>query len=577
MASTRTKKKRSRREEEELENAYRSISRSGSKKKKKSKKSNRGAGIAACVIALLAVVLCVAAGYIYFYQADMDGIILENVSVAGVDVGGMRQADAIEAVKAATRDTFGIKAMVVQINEDRIEIPGNCVSSFNVRGAVRAAYKFGNSGSAEKQKQEQSIALTKGYAVDLIPYLNIKESAIRSYLEQLGKNYNTALNQSQYEVTGEYPAQVLVVKLGTPEYGLNLNDLYNEVLAAYSNNIFLVETSCGMIAPEPIDLEAIQKEYYQAPVDARFNPENYEVIEGEDGYGLDLESAKRKLDNAAYGSTVQIPFVKLPPAITGESLKAILYRDTLATYTAKADSSSDRDINLQLACNSINGIVILPKDVFSFNDTLGERTATKGYRPGPSFSGGKTVMTIGGGICQVSSALYYCVLSSELEVLVRENHSYYPGYVPLGMDAVVSWGSKDFRFRNTTDYPIRIEAEASGGTVTIKLMGTDTRNYRVELEYEQISKTDYTVSYETYPKNNAEGYKNGQYITEPYTGYNVKTYRVKYDKATGEQTARDYIDQSNYKVRNGVVCRIEGSADNGIGGGNISDEPGILP
>lgn len=577
MASTRTKKKRSRREEEELENAYRSISRSGSKKKKKSKKSNRGAGIAACVIALLAVVLCVAAGYIYFYQADMDGIILENVSVAGVDVGGMRQADAIEAVKAATQDTFGTKAMVVQINEDRIEIPGNCVSSFNVRGAVRAAYKFGNSGSAEKQKQEQNIALTKGYTVDLKPYLNIKESAIHSYLEQLGKNYNTVLNQSQYEVAGEYPEQVLVVKLGTPEYGLNLNDLYDAVLAAYSNNTFLVETSCGMIAPEPIDLEAIQKEYYKTPVDAQFNTENYEVIEGKDGYGLDLESAKKKLDNAAYGSTVEIPFVKLPPAVTGESLKALLYRDTLATYTANADSNSDRDVNLQLACNSINGIVILPKDVFSFNDTLGERTATKGYRPGPSFSGGKTVMTIGGGICQVSSALYHCVLSSELDVLLREGHSYYPGYVPLGMDAVVSWGAKDFRFRNTTDYPIRIEAEASSGTVTVKLIGTDTRDYRVELEYEQISKTDYSVSYETYPKNNPQGYKNGEYITEPYTGYKIKTYLVKYDKATGEQTARDYITQTEYKARNGVVCRIEGSTDNGIGGGNISDEPGILP
>ncbi len=576
MATTQTKKKRNRREEEELERAYRSISRSG-KKKKNNKNNNRGAGIAACVVALFAVVLCVAAGYIYFYQADMNSVILDNISVAGVDVGGMRQADAIEAVKAATRDTFGIKAMIVQINEDRIEIPGNCVSSFNVRGAVRAAYKFGNSGSAEKKKQEQNIALTQGYSVDLIPYLNIKESAIRSYLEQLGKNYNTALNQSQYQVTGEYPEQVLVVKLGTPEYGLNLNDLYNQVLAAYSRNRFLVEASCGMIPPEPIDLEAIQKEYYKAPVDACFNAENYEVIEGTDGYGLDLENAKKKLDNAAYGTTVQIPFGKLPPAVTGESLKALLYRDTLATYTAKTDSNSDRDINLQLACNSINGIVILPKDVFSFNDTLGERTATKGYRPGPSFSGGKTVMTIGGGICQVSSALYYCVLLSELDVLVREGHSYYPGYVPLGMDATVSWGSKDFRFRNTSDYPIRIEAEATGGSVTVKLIGTDTRNYRVELEYEQISKTDYSVSYETYPKNNPEGYKNGQYIIEPYTGYNVKTYRVKYNKATGEQTARDYIEQTEYKVRNGVVCRIEGSADSGIGGGNISDEPGILP
>lgn len=570
MANKTSSRSRAKRQQDELETAYHKKSR------KKAKKSNRAAAVVAISFAVIAIVLCVAAGYIYFMNAELDGMILENVTVAGVDVGGMTQADAINAVRNATADTYSKTPMVVKVLESQAEIPVSHVGSLDVAGAVKAAYKFGNSGSQSKRQEQQQIAMQSGYTVDITPYLKLDETAIRDILNKLGANYSSTLSQSSYEVTGSAPNQTLVVNLGVPEYGLDLNKLYDQVLDAYSRNVFFVEGVCGMIEPDPIDLESINSKYYIAPTDASFDTKTFEVIEGVDGYGLDIEAAQKALTEAAYGTTVEIPFSAIKPEVTAEKLSAKLFRDQLATYTAKHNSDSDRDTNLRLACEAINGMVLYPGDVFSYNDALGERTAERGYKLGPSYAGNQTVMTYGGGICQVSSALYHCTLVAELETLVRENHSFAPAYMPLGMDAAVSWGSMDFRFRNSSDYPVRIEASATDGSVTVALMGTNEKDYYIELEYETISEEDYSVSYKTMAADNAEGYKDGDYITEPYKGYQVKTYRCKYNSETKELISRDFIDQSVYKKRDGVICRIEGNSS-GIGGGAISDSDGALP
>lgn len=567
MANTR-KRKSNARENEEIEKAYRSLSPSR-KKSKKSKKTHRTGGIVVGVITLIAIVLFLAAGYIYLQEVEMNGIILENVYVAGVNVGGLSQKEAIIVVENATAQTYTKTSMVVTVLGSKVEIAPENVGKLNVRGAVRAAYKFGNTGSQDKRQQEQNIAMTKGYHVDITPYLGIKETAIRNILKEFGKNYNTTLNQSTYEITGKEPNQVLVIQLGTPEYGLNLETLYAQVLNAYNRNVFSVEGKCGMMNPDPIDLKAIAEKHYRAPVDASFDEKTFEIIEGKDGYGIDFESAEKTLNNAKYGTKVEIPFVNLKPEITATNLKKLLYRDVLASYTAKAESGTDRDVNLRLACAAIDELVIYPGQVFSFNDTLGEPTAKKGYRMAAN--------NIGEGISQVSSALYYCVLSAELEIVYRDNHSYYPDYVPLGMDAAISWNSVDFKFKNSSKYPVRISATADRGSVSIELIGTELRDYRVELEYEEVAKTEYSVSHQTMGSDNTQGYKNGDYIVEPCYGYKIKTYRCKFDNTTGEQLSRDLIEQSNYMARDGIVCLIEGADDRDLNDGQISDEPGLLP
>ena len=576
---------RKRNDADELESVYRGMA-GGKERSKKSKKSNRGAAIIASCIALVAIGIGIAAGWLFFEKAQMNGMIIHNVTVAGVDVGGMTQAQAIDAVNAKI-SAYRTTPMVVTVLDSTAQIPTEYVGKLDVKGAVKAAYKFGNSGSQQEREQQQQIARDEGYVVDLAPYLELNTEGIKQVLAQLGTNYNSTLTQSTYEITGTSPEQKLVITLGIPEYGLDLNALYQDVIDAYSRLVFTVEGECGMIEPEPVDLESILNEHYIAPVDATFDPKTFEIVEGKDGYGFDLEDAKKKLQETEYGATLEIPFGPIVPEITANDLSSTLYKDQLSTYTAASSSDPDRDTNLRLACEAINGIVLMPGDVFSYNEALGERTAAKGYRPGRTYVGNETIETVGGGICQVSSTLYYCALVADLEILLRDNHGFATSYMPLGMDATVSWGSLDFRFKNNTDYPIRIEASASGGNTTVTLVGTDNRDYYIKMEYETLNTYEYAISYKTMAANNAEGYKDGDYIVNPYTGYDVKTYRCKYSKETNELLMRNFEDESKYRSRDGVICKIEGGSQStgnasdielpGIGGGVVTDGPGALP
>lgn len=574
-----------------FEKADRSIA---AKKTQKKKSGNKTLSVIAACLTIIVLAVCVFIGCVYFVNFNPNVTILENVSVAGVDVGGMTQTQAIEAVQNAIGSSYTETPMVVQVVDDKIEIsPASC-GGLDIRRAVWAACRFGQSGLKNKRESEQNIALTTGHTVDLTPYLDLDEDSIREALAKLGEKYSSTLSQSTYEVTGEIPNQTLLVHLGIPEYGLDLDKLYEQVMAAYSQHTFFVEGKCGMIEPTPVDLDAVLAEYYAAPVDAHFDPDTFEVIAGVDGYGFDVAAATEKVQQAKYGTTVEIPFTSIPHETTAEMLSEMLYRDQLATYTAYSSSAGGRDTNLRLACEAVNGIIVYPGEVFDYNTTLGERTTERGYKAATAYYAGESIQELGGGICQISSSLYYCAMVADLEILVRENHGFVSAYMPMGMDATVSWGGPDFRFRNTTDYPIRIEASANRGTTTVTLIGTDTKDYYVEMEYKLLSTTDYETKYEEMDADNPKGLKDGDYITTPYTGYTVETYRCKYNKETDELIEKKFEVKSKYNSRDAVICKIitettvgatepatqpstEPPTEPGIGNGSVTEDGSLPP
>ncbi len=557
--------------------------REGAYRKKSSKKNGFGSRkimIIAICIALAAILIGIIAGVIFFSTRDDNGLILPNIKIAGVDVGNLSKDDAISAVRLATKDTYSKNTMVVQVLKKEAQLtPGNTGVSLDVVAAVNAAYAYGRTGSSAQQQKDQLLAMTSGYTVDILPYLSLDSAAIKAALSNLGSYYSSTLSQTSYKITGSDSQKNLVITMGTPEYSLDLNALYDQVMAAYNSNTFFVEGECSVIEPNKLDLNEIYTANCTTPVDAKIDPETYEVIPEINGYGFDVDQVQTQLDKAQYGEVLTIPFSKITPKVTAANLSSMLYRDVLGTYTATDVSEPNRDTNLRLACEAINGKILYPGDIFSFNHTLGQRTEANGYKLGPSYSGNDTVYTIGGGICQVSSALYYSALLSDLEIVQRECHQFATTYMPLGMDAMVSWGQYDFMFRNNTNYPIRIEAAAAGGITTVKILGTDEKDYKVEMEYKILDTINYTTSYQKMDANNSKGYKDGDFIVQPYTGYNIQTYRCKYKKATNELLSKEKEDTSDYKMRNGIICQITGnsSSQNPGESGSVSDGPGALP
>ena len=534
---------------------------------KKQKKANKLSSILIVCIAVVAIGAIIA-GSVFIYNKDRNTLIAEGVSIAGVNVSGMTKTEAIQAVSDATVDTLANTAMTVKVLDSEVKIdPKAANPKLDVRGAVNAAFSQDKSGP-----------------VDLSTYLSLDEAAVRKALEELGSKYNKSLVQTEVRITGTAPNLTLEVTVGIPGYGLDMDKLYQQVLSAYRSNCYSVEGKCGMVEPAPVDLKPYWDQYHVDAVDATFAPNTFEINESIDGYTFDIQQAEKLIKEASQGTKVEIPFVSVKPKVTTEDLQGLLYRDLLSSCVADRGKDDENvNTNLRLACEAINGKIIYPGEVFSYNEALGRRTADRGYRPGPTIINGEMSSSIGGGICQVSSALYYCTLIADLEILERANHGFLPVYVPKGMDAAVSWGYLDFRFKNNGNYPIRIEAFSEGSKVTVKLIGTDDKDYYVKMEYvEDQSQTKLpNITIRELPADNPDGYKDGDYIIEPHTGCYIGTYRCKYDKKTNERISREWEAGSRYNKCDGILCKIvdedsppddSGSQQPGIGNGFVTED-----
>lgn len=541
------------------------------------KKGRRALLITLCVVILL--LLLVAGGCIWFIMSGGldDGLILPGVSVAGVDLSGKTVDEAYVLLHNATDNTYTQEDMVVELPDTILTLsPADTGAKLDVDAVVNAAYNYGRDGSWSENRATREAAATTNYPIALLPYITLDTDYIRGVVDDYCGSFNSEFSPSSVEVAGEVPVldtadeafdaeaacETITLTMGTPGRYVDPDGMYDQILDAYSLNSFLVtvEMENEETLPEELDLQALYDAHHLDAVDAAMDMETFEVSHEVYGYSFDLEEAQLQLEQAQYGDTITIECQLVAPSNKKEDLEAVLFRDVLASYETKHTNNKNRNTNLTLACAAINGFVLQPGEEFDYNTVVGKRTAEKGYKAADAYDGGKTVQTLGGGICQVSSTIYYCTLIADLEIVNRTEHSYVSSYMPLGMDATVSWGGPEFTFKNNTNYPIRIEAEVSGGYVKVKLIGTDEKDYYVEMEYETIGYSTATTVYEEYAANNAEGYKDGQVIQTAYNGCTVQTYKCKYNKETGELISREEEALSKYKKRDKIIVKIVSSA-----------------
>ena len=303
--------------------------------------------------------------------------------------------------------------------------------------------------------------------------------------------------------------------------------------------------------PWNLTAQAIHDEVAAEMKNAGYDPETKSITPERLGAEFDVDAAQKALDAAAPGETVEIPATIEYPTVTADELKAVLFRDVLGEARTKVGGTAARKSNVKLSASSINDLVLNTGDVFSYNESVGQRTAANGYQPAPAYVKGETVDEIGGGICQTSSTLYLACLRGNLEITERHAHRYIPAYIAAGMDATVSWGGPDYQFTNNTDYPIKIVTSYEGGYLTVKLLGTNVTGITARMTNEKLSTTDFQVVYEDDPTL-APGTE--QVKTTPYTGSKWKTYRHLYD-ANGKLISTTYEDTSDYKARNKVILK----------------------
>lgn len=206
------------------------------------------------------------------------------------------------------------------------------------------------------------------------------------------------------------------------------------------------------------------------------------IVPAQDGLGVDADDLATRLMQALTGSgerVVELPMKRVAPAITTDTAKGMGITTRLSTYTTSyASSNKPRVNNIHLLTDALDGRLIAPGGVFSFNGTIGPRTAAKGYQEANAIVNGKLVPQLGGGVCQIGTTIFNTVFFSGLPVVERHNHSLYISHYPKGRDATVSWGGPDFQFRNDTGNWVLVATSYSNSTVTVSLYGTTT-GYKV--------------------------------------------------------------------------------------------------
>ncbi len=305
--------------------------------------------------------------------------------------------------------------------------------------------------------------------------------------------------------------------------------------------------------PENIDVDKLYEQVFSTPQNAK-----YEVVRNKvsisphvPGRDFDKKVAEGLIRaNRGYGVTFEIPLILTMPDVLASDLEGKIFTHKLGQYTTRYDASnSGRSNNVSLSANRINGTVLAPGDVFSYNDVVGERTYDEGFSTAKVYVNGEVVDGVGGGICQVSSTLYCAVLYADLGITQRVNHQLTVGYVPLGQDATVAYGSIDFRFKNSTDYPIKIVTTAKSGVMHSEIWGYKT-DPSLEVSIENITRQIISPTVKEIPDPTMP-LGERKVVTKGSNGAVVDSYKIV--KKAGQEPVKTMISKSTYSAGMEVV------------------------
>lgn len=242
-----------------------------------------------------------------------------------------------------------------------------------------------------------------------------------------------------------------------------------------------------------------------------------------------------------------------------EEMKAAVTEDKLSSVDSKigfyssdfTTSIPQRCSNIELATQSINGTLLMPGETFSFNDTVGERTAARGYQEAGVIIGNKVESGLGGGICQVSGTLYNAMLRANVKATERTHHTIPSSYVPKGCDATVDYGNIDYKFTNTLSYPIYIEGYVQNKNLYFNIYSNSSLTKRTYEVYNDIYETLQPKVIEKQDPNMFEG--DTAIEQQPYVGYRVKVYRKTIENGAVVNT--ELISTDFYKPVDGITKR----------------------
>jgi len=515
---------------------------SSAKRKRKNAATLVGAGLIVLIV-LGALGFC---GYTA-YSVLMGGDIFPGVRMGECDLSGMDRAEARSALEKAYGDSAIDAVIDIQAGDQLFTLSADeCGLVYDIPASIDQAYAYGRQGGFIYRARQYWSTRRDPQQMELVTVLD------RNVLQARVDEVAAAVEQPMAPSSYSYADGVISLDKGQTGYSLDKEHLY----AALDNKLRTADfTPMEAVRKEAhpqalnaaVIAAAVNCDVVQTTLDLEADPTGGTVREGTLGVNVTESALNTAIASANRHETVQCTLTQ--PDYTAAEYKALLFRDVLGQCTTDFNpGNKGRTTNVLLATDFCNGVILMPGQVFSYNDSVGPRTYERGFKDATVYVGNSAEDGVGGGICQVSSTIYYAALRADLKIVERYAHSRMVTYVPLGEDATVAWGSKDFKFENNTPFPMKVVTSHKTNTLTVKLYGTQTQNKTVKIETTQLSKTPFEVVYEldeTLPLGTEEVKSNG------YTGYKTESWRVVY--IDGVEVSRTLENKSTYKKYDKVI------------------------
>ena len=275
----------------------------------------------------------------------------------------------------------------------------------------------------------------------------------------------------------------------------------------------------------------------------------------ENGFAIDQDKLAADISQALkdkkFDAKITATGSDVAPEISAASAKE-KYK-TIGSFTTNTTANQNRNTNVRLAAEAINGTVIKPGQEFSFNGTVGQRTEAKGYKGAAAYNNGEVVQEIGGGVCQVSTTLYNAVFKAGLKISSRRSHTFEPSYVTPGRDATVSWDQPDFKFINNSSTAIGLRASYADQKVTISVYGIPILEDGITWDLDSKKVEDLGTPNPTYEED--QTLQPGEEVikSKGSAGSRWETYKIVYKN--GKEISRELDHKTTYKGHTPVVRR----------------------
>ena len=472
--------------------------------------------------------------------------IISGIKVNGIEISNLSKEDAIKKLNEIENQKLE-KDILIKADDFEYGIKLSQIeTNYKMEKAVEEAYNKGRSGNIFSNNYQIIKCMIKGEEINL--EYEYSEEALNSLIKNMISKVPNPVVEANYCIENDK----LIITKGTKGSSIDEEIVKQKIINEILNNNENIEISVEIIEKEPnaIDIDKIYEEVHTEPKDAYYTKNPFQVFPHEDGIDFDIEAAREilKEDKEEYEIELKIT----TPDVTTSEIGTEAFPDLLSSFSTRYDASNyPRTTNLKLAMAKLNGVVVASGETFSYNKTLGKRTAEAGYREAGGYAGGRVVQTLAGGICQISSTLYDAVIYANLDIVERYNHMFLAGYVGAGKDATVVYGSLDFKFKNTRKYPIMIKTTIGNGVAKVDIYGIKEEvEYDVDIVTSTLSYIPYKTIYEE-----DKSLKPGQekVVQSGMNGCKSITYKVL--KLNGKEVSREVLSSDTYDAMNRIVKR----------------------